>query len=144
MRSRFAFVMLAGLLVAADDAKKEEEAILGTWVVVKAEREGMGVTGDNGPIGHKLAFEKGGKATYQRKGADELKTGTYKMDTTKTPKQITITPDEGEEKPGKAIYKLVGDTLTICVTHESEAPPKEFKTEEGSMNMLLVLERQKP
>jgi uncharacterized protein (TIGR03067 family) len=63
--------------------------------------------------------------------------GARKIDPTKNPKEITLTPD-GANKSLLGIYKLEGDTLTLCF---GEKRPTEFKAKEGAM--LWVLKREK-
>jgi uncharacterized protein (TIGR03067 family) len=69
---------------------------------------------------------------------------TLKLDPSKKPAHITTT----ETKDGKTetmigIYKLEGDTLTICGVDngKDEDRPREFKTEKGSKVMMLTLKK---
>jgi uncharacterized protein (TIGR03067 family) len=64
--------------------------------------------------------------------------GARKIDPTKNPKEITLTPD-GSNKSLLGIYKLEGDTLTLCF---GEKRPTDFKAKEGPT--LWVLKREKP
>jgi uncharacterized protein (TIGR03067 family) len=143
MRMPLALVLVAGLLVAADEPKpgpdKDEKAILGTWAVTKAEREGQS---DDKAEGNKLTFEKQGKLKFQRKGEEDAKTGTYKLDTAKSPHQLTIAPDDGSPEI-TAIYKIDGDQMKICMPRPDAELPTEFATKAGSKSMLLVLKREK-
>jgi uncharacterized protein (TIGR03067 family) len=62
----------------------------------------------------------------------------FKLDATAEPKNIDITTADG--KQGMGIYKLEGDTLTICRGEREEQRPKEFKIEAG-VQTLTVLKR---
>ncbi|HEY1186229.1 MAG TPA: TIGR03067 domain-containing protein [Gemmata sp.] len=69
----------------------------------------------------------------------------YKLDPSKTPHEIdlTETDEKGKRLALYGIYKLEGDTLTICVV-ESENPadrPKEFKTSKESKARIMVLKK---
>jgi uncharacterized protein (TIGR03067 family) len=144
MRTQFALALIAALLVAADEPKsgadKDEKAILGTWIVTKAEREGQP---DDRAVGSiTLTFEKESKVKYQRQSED-AKTGTYKLDTTKSPRQLTITPGDGN-RGTTGIYKVDGDELTICMPRAEAELPTEFATKAGSKTMLIVLKREQP
>ena len=78
--------------------------------------------------------------------------GTFKTESSKNPKEITINFDKGPEKGFRkgtglyAIYLLEGDSLKICFfifrLKKRSSVPTTF---EGSINqILLILKRQKP
>jgi len=137
-------VVAAGLLIAADDTKKEDKDqdaknIIGSWTVVSMERNGEKAS-DEEAKGIAVAFAKEGKVTV--KMPDKEVTGTYKLDATKKLKEITLEADG--EKSLYGIYKLDGDNLTICVIDTSaDERPTEFSTKEGSKARLVVLKREK-
>jgi uncharacterized protein (TIGR03067 family) len=135
-------VMMAfcGLLLAATETKKkatDQDQIQGTWSVVSGE--------SNKPpieeiIKHvKLTF-KGDMVTTKFK--DGSRTGTFKLDAAKDPKEITVTmkslkknKDTGKDKVAKdinandvsrGIYQLQGDTLKICMGDPGQPWPKNF------------------
>ena len=70
---------------------------------------------------------------------------TMTLDAKATPKSVDFKTDKGPEdaegKTLKAIYKLDGDKLTICLG-VMEDRPKEFKQEEGS-TFVFELKRKK-
>ena len=55
--------------------------------------------------------------------------------------KIAAGPDVG--KVVKAIWKLEGDTLTVCTAEPGKERPKEFKGAEGTGHTLLVFQRAK-
>jgi RNA polymerase sigma factor (sigma-70 family) len=131
-----------------DDAPKDAEKIVGTWAIVSAERGGKKVPEEMFKDG-KWVFAADGKVTAKFRGeraglgeAPELK-GTYKLDPAEKPKEITITTEDGKTQP--SIYKLDGDTLTVCMGDSDVAKerPTEFATKEGTKAMLFVLKREK-
>jgi len=63
--------------------------------------------------------------------------GVRKIDPTKKPKAITLTPDNSK-KPLYGIYKLKGNTLTLCIGAKR---PRQFKAKKGAT--LWVLKREK-
>ena len=67
------------------------------------------------------------------------------MDPSVKPKAMDITGTEGPNK-GKiiqAIYELDGDTWKVCYDLSGKERPKSFKTESGTMALLVVYKRGK-
>ena len=67
---------------------------------------------------------------------------SYKLDSSKTPKEIDFTPLEGTVK-GKTkewIYSLDGDILKLCMPGPEGGPrPTELAADESGKNILLTL-----
>src|SRR4051812_25263699 len=135
--------LLAAFLIPsslqAEDKKpaaKDDDKIQGTWQMVSGEKGGNPAP-DKFVQAFRLTFKAGWKITAQSKG--EEKDGTYKIDSSKKPRQIEISIDG---KTLEGIYELDGDGLKLCLS-EGGARPAEFKSPEGSKTMLMVLKRQK-
>jgi uncharacterized protein (TIGR03067 family) len=136
--------LCAAMLIAADNAKdkdkKAADKIQGTYTVVSVVRDG-----------EDLPDAKDAMVTYTAdkytvKTKDEMHGGTYTLDSTQKPKEIDSTPAQGDNKDKvlKGIYKLEGDTLTICMPMKSEQDrPKAFESKQGSGLLLVILKRQK-
>ena len=120
-----------------DEAPKDEQKILGTWTVESCEVWGEKVPEEKFKE-TKFTFAPGGK--WNRKG-DKQEEGTCKLDPAKKPKEITLTTDERGTELG--IYKLDGDTLTICLEANGNERPTEFASKAGSMANLIFLKRMK-
>jgi uncharacterized protein (TIGR03067 family) len=139
---RHACLLLAvSLLIAADtkDAKTDKDKVQGGWTMVSGETNGKPAP-DEYRKNFKMTFS-GDKLTVKFSN-DKTKEGTYKLDSSKKPKEITITPSDGE-KPLVGIYDLDGDNLKLCMSQPGGDRPKEFAAKEGAGTMLLVLRRAK-
>jgi uncharacterized protein (TIGR03067 family) len=70
---------------------------------------------------------------------------SYKIDGTKSPKQLDFTPPKAE-KPILAIYELKGDKLRIRLRHGGSfgGRPTEFSAKRDSGMVLIVFKRKKP
>lgn len=121
-----------------DAAKKDLEAMKGTWSIVSAERDGKTVTDTTVT----LTFDGVSKATVKR-GDKLIFDGTVVVDAAKTPKSIDITQESEGEQKGKTIpgiYELSGDTLKVCSGKER---PTDFTAAAGSGRFLRVYQRAK-
>jgi uncharacterized protein (TIGR03067 family) len=111
----------------------------GTWAYVSVEGGGLKVPEEQ-VKGAKLIFAADGKLTAIVKG--KKTEGTYKLDPAKKPKEITTTDEDGKAHNG--IYKIDGDTLTLCMPKGDGARrPTEFATKESTTIVLVVLKREK-
>jgi uncharacterized protein (TIGR03067 family) len=119
------------------EAPREEEKILGTWVITSAER---GNVAQDRFKDLKATFTADGKwITHLPDGDRE---GAYKLNTAKKPKEIDLVNAKGNTMLG--IYKLEKDALTICLGEEdTDERPTEFASKEGTRVVLLVLQREK-
>jgi uncharacterized protein (TIGR03067 family) len=142
--------LLVGALVSAQDAKKDEtkkdvaagpatddaKLLQGDWKAVSVEDSGEKVPEDQ--VG-KL------KLTFKDDQLSAHFASTYKLDTTKSPRTIDVTPSAGPEKDKtlEGIYEFKGDDLKICVAKPGNPRPKEFATMAGSGTILLVLKKAK-
>ena len=132
----FVFVVsFAALAAELPDAK----AIQGDWKPVKAELAGQ-------PMAEevlKTISLKIGDNTYEVQVGNSPDKGTVTVDTSTTPKSMTITGTEGPNK-GKTfpcIYELKGDTLRICYDLSGVKRPAEFKTTAGTRLYLVTYAR---
>ena len=147
MKLRYVTILTAGLLLAADApqsgaAGQDQDRLQGAWGLVSVEVNGQPVTVE------KLTdarLEVRGEKYGFRFGKTVLEM-TYRMHPGQGHKAIDLTPTAGPNK-GKTffgIYKLEGDTYTICrPTEPGKERPTAFATKPGSGLMLVVWKRQK-
>ena len=136
-----ALALIVGAPAAKDGPKKDPPSVVGEWVAEK------GVVGGNDkgvpPGGVTFEFTAEGKVLIHE-GKKQPDPADYKVDPKKSPAEIDITPGAGQAAtPMPGIYKVDGDTLTICVGRGGTRPSK-FESPAGSDVMLLTLKRVKP
>lgn len=140
---RCSFLLLLALLAAsatADDerpATPDHELIRGAWRVVVAKDGGKEKPRALGQLDlfdtAKLhVISPVGRRTVYR----------YELDPAAKPKRMILQTDD-ELISTTAIYKLDGDTLTLCYSFEPGVVPKEFGTKPNDGRTMLVLKRDK-
>jgi uncharacterized protein (TIGR03067 family) len=112
-----------------DDKKDDKDRLQGEWVVVSAELNGEKFE----RVKDRKLVVKGDEWTAPSGGKF-----TFTLDTAKSPKRLDLKAGtDGQEQTWPGIYKLEGDTFTLC---RSRGPggerPKEFKGGEGIFLMV--------
>jgi uncharacterized protein (TIGR03067 family) len=137
-----------GAVMAADDrSKSDQEKLRGTWVTVSLKTNGKTIVKDKarpapGPE-TKLVYD--GDNWKIQTGDKVLASGKFKVDATKSPKEIDIFDETGvkNEKTKLGIYELNGDTYTYCLAPANKPRPTEFVSKEGGWLSLGVSRREK-
>jgi uncharacterized protein (TIGR03067 family) len=125
---------------AKDAPKKEPPSLVGEWA---AESGVQGGKPDNPPPGTTITFTADGKAIMKEGKRERGEDATYKSDPKKNPSEIDLMPPSADKGPNiLGIYKIEGDTLTMCISMEGERP-KEFASPAGSRVMLITCKRVK-
>ena len=139
---KYALIVAAGLLVAAqpakDDAKKDADKVQGTWIIQSVEQGGQTLADHKGD---KMVVT-GDKFTVTGNAGDMK--GTVKIDAAKKLKEIDMDFTEGPFS-GKTlgIYALEGDVLKLCLgVPPGSDRPKEFGSKEGSTSLFVTMKRQ--
>jgi RNA polymerase sigma factor (sigma-70 family) len=119
--------------------KTEAERLLGTWRIASGRVDGKDLPVDFVAVA-RLTFAKDGKAVMAL--FDEPKEGTYKL---AGAGQIDLALN-GDKELSQGIYKFDGnDRLTLCVKENAgDNRPAEFTGEQGTGQVLRVLDRAKP
>jgi uncharacterized protein (TIGR03067 family) len=136
-------LLVAGQSTQNEDGKKDRERIQGEWAVVSWEWKGFSMDKEKAKQSNMVIKDDAWQPTVDGKKAIKL---TVKLDPSKTPKEIDLTLTEkfGSVAPPdftmKGIYKIEGDTLTVCRTMKPDVErPNEFKV--GDNCVLIVLKR---
>ena len=128
-----ALLLCAGAPAGADDPKaealkKDLKALEGTWDVRTMIKDGKEM---KVPEGTQLTLTG---TKYVIKAADrEIESGTFKIDPSKSPKQMDIMPADGPNK-GKqvlGIYELKGDGMTAAGDDAGKNRPVDFSGKNG-------------
>jgi uncharacterized protein (TIGR03067 family) len=125
-----------------DATAKEYAQFAGTWTFVSLE-----VAGKRIPLealkGHVLVL-KGDR--FEMSSPEGVAKGTFTFNLQTKPKQLDVTFTDGPQKGQsiKAIYKLEGDTYTLCLDTIGKERPAEFASKPGTGLVLEVLRREKP
>lgn len=119
-------------------AKDGKDKLQGEWAVTSMELRGKELSAEERKQWKLVVKDNEWQQTFK---GDGLKM-TFKVDSSKSPKEIDFqyTTPEGKEWTLQGIYKLDGNTLTVCKrTEDGEDRPKEFKA--GDTTLLVVFER---
>jgi uncharacterized protein (TIGR03067 family) len=149
MRQALGVIVLlaAGLGLAQDEKKGGAKVgkIEGTYLIVGLELGGDKLPAeffDKDPDAERTVRITADKLIVMGKKKDD--TASYTIDPSKSPAHITTTETKGGKlETSYGIYKLEGDTLTICMAEggKAEDRPKEFKTVKGSATIMMTLKK---
>lgn len=124
--------------LSAASAKKDLDAIQGTWAPTELVAKGQAVPADD--LGRVKLAIKGKEYTVQFGDGED--SGTFEIVESAQPKQMNVVTRNGDQIP--AIYEVSGDTMRVCYATGGESRPTEFKSTEGSNRVMAVYKRQQP
>lgn len=132
---------LALILVAAgDDANKTDQAAMqGSWGCDKFVRDGMTFPDDDAQALFRTVKDDTFTVQRFRKKASS---GKFKLDATKSPKQIDFILDP-KGAVLKGIYKIENGKLTLCYGGPKGERPEKFESKEMSGVVLAVWSKEK-
>jgi uncharacterized protein (TIGR03067 family) len=132
--------------VADDKGANDAKNLQGTWQAVDLEANGEKKPDDETKEGQIVIK---GDELFGVKPSGEDPKNKFKLDSSKTPKTIDLTPIDGPNK-GKTfagIYSLKDGQLRLCINifgKDITQRPTEFKTQAGDGVAFVTLERAKP
>jgi uncharacterized protein (TIGR03067 family) len=136
--SALVLVAVAGTLAAAEDPnKKALEDLQGTWQLQRMTRGGQEAPADV-VKGMRLVIAGNKMTPYE--GDRAQPTATIAVDANKKPATIDL---KQEREAVQGIYRLEGDTLTICAGTPGTGRPTDFASKAGTPTGLIVLKRVK-
>jgi len=124
--------------------KKEGPSIVGTWSLERGESGGMVIPLPPGGNELSLTFNDDGTLVAHKGGKGPDENGKFSHDPKKSPAEIDLT----ESRPGgkdmmiRGIYKIDGETLTICMAPLGERPTK-IESPAGAQTIIMTLKRVK-
>jgi uncharacterized protein (TIGR03067 family) len=141
--------LLAALLISParsqdpPNLKSDEHRVQGSWVVESWHDDGKSIPADE--LKMRTVFF-GGPVYMLRRDGKPFQAGTFKFDSTKTPKTFTAVVKDVENKDGilLGVYELSGDTLTLCFDPEGQSRPATLKPGPKSGFSVVVLRKPKP
>jgi len=133
--------LAVGLVCVGLSRAEDKKSFVGTWQVVACEKEGNKEAPDQ--IKGRTVTITNDRITCRDASGKVLHAATYRLSGTGDSKMITMTLTEGDNKGQtcEGIYKLDGDTLSVCYAEQGGATPKEFRTAAGSKQCCLILKR---
>ena len=134
-----------GLSIAAPapkDDKEDMKKFEGDWAFTAWESAGQ--TLPQAALDMAKWTVKGDKYTFEM--GDQKEEGTIKLDPAKKPATIdfaiTSGNDKGKDQPG--IYKVDGDSITICLARPGgKERPTDFKSTEDNGFILVTIKKAK-
>ena len=132
----FVFTLAFAAVASADDAKRDDDLLQGTWELVSAQSDGKNISQQD--LNRVRMVFDGDR--YEVKYRNDIReSGTFKLDPGKNPKTIDVKilkgPFEGKTQLG--IYALDGEMLKTCFAYPGvKDRPKEFEQTEGESHLF--------
>jgi uncharacterized protein (TIGR03067 family) len=144
---------LGSPVVRANEATTDEVLLMGTWEVTRFTLNGQmvpmdGCLHDIVTLYHQYRFDEKSLTKIPMVPSDRNKQGlcSYRLDSSKNPKQIEIQPledsDQGKRPSTVHLYKVDKDSLVLCWSMKDGGPsPERFESKPGEGQALLEFRR---
>ena len=125
------------------DPPKKEPSVVGVWVAESYTYAGKPRAVGPRPI--RYEFTPDGKWHTSRGGVKTTVERTYFINLKTDPPQIDLVYDPAEQDPpmGRGIFKVEGDTMTLCFTRYKSPRPTGFESTTDPPTLLYVFKRVK-
>lgn len=134
-----AFALVGGLDPTA--TKQDLQPLQGTWMMVSETKAGQKVPAN---AVKPSTMTVTGEKYVVKMGDGTVEEGTIKVDASKTPKTIDVTPTSGENK-GRTyhgIFEITGDTARDAFAAPDKARPTSFESTAASGVVVRSYKRQ--
>lgn len=136
-------LLIGSASVRAQDpaaAQAELKAQQGVWQVLAFVRDGKPT--DPETVASITRTVEGDRAVWFREGQSFAGT-RLELDPTRKPHAIDVIPEGGRNQGERVlgIYRLEGETLTLCMADPGGPRPTEFTAEPGSRRTLMTFRR---
>jgi uncharacterized protein (TIGR03067 family) len=119
-------------LQVLDATKKVPQELQGSWALVETQRYGAKVAvTKTGVKLHKLSFD--GKKVFFHAMDRRVESGSVEVDSAKEPQMISF----NWRVPWHAIFRVEGDTLTVCFNQANAIRPDSFRTSADNLGRVL-------
>ncbi len=139
--SALLFASFASAIDPKEQKIKEEESLhQGTWQVTSFKRNGKETAKE---IVDSIERMVEGKHVVWKRDGKRFAGTTVELNPDANPKTIDVSPDGGPMRGEKllGIYKLDGDTLTICMAPKGKDRPAKFEAIPGTDETLMVFRK---
>jgi uncharacterized protein (TIGR03067 family) len=140
MRALLLFSIMAVAVPDRQDptAKPLQEQVLGEWESVKIISRGVELK----DITLKIVVTRQEILAYQNGKHKVEEDAVYTIDAKRRPATLDINPIRKDQKNERAIFKIEGDQMTVCVILEEDGPrPTEFRAPPNSELTLVHFKR---
>jgi uncharacterized protein (TIGR03067 family) len=137
----FSFSALFAVDLPKDEVvlRSDQDQMQGTWKVEKIEYGGMAAPGKEDKMSLVI---RDNRMTPHRDGKKEEDEMSFTLEADKQPATIDLKSTRIKEMTIRGIYRIDGDTLTLCLSPQGGRPTK-FESKQNTDVVLIVLKRER-